>query len=280
MSQNPAEILETATSLTNYQYLMDVLSVRDGGRFDGPVLYFERGNESGKFWRYFRHISPTYNNHSDSRSSICLVCAGVELKKLTENNNGVKDIPKMAGLFTSTVYKTTFNSYAQTHFSSKHKVLLKHHLNQTLTAEEKEKYLLLKDTLCNFYEDFDEATFEPLKRKFKESFSLIPVFKYYIAAWLMLSGRPSTVVEDPWLRTIFQKFAPKVTLPRRVAESQHEGDIFLFVFKEVLEKLHKAKAYFGTDPFLTIQADAWTSKSMKSVLGVLLPISMRINIGL
>ena len=187
MYQDTTEDHVIANYSTNYKYLLNILQIRDFVRFEGHELHFIKATENGKFWRYFRHMQPSYHTHP--RSSICLVCAAIELQKLTENNKGERDIQKISSLFTCTVYKTTGNGYAQNHVVKTHPELAKHHLGKKLSVEENEKLEALKERLCNFYDDFSDVTFENTSNKpLTENFSLFPSFKYYVATWMMMSG--------------------------------------------------------------------------------------------
>ena len=152
----------------------------------------------GKYWRFFKFITPPHPDHE--KSVVCLICSGFHLEEKKKELD-------------FKYFKFKKSSYNNTHIRQLHGPLyeyLKNKEGQVLVepSEEDLEYIeRVKSMLLNYFQididaplpKDDEVQMLPHKRKrdfFKKSTASPENFKYYIATWLMTSGRPSTVVDD------------------------------------------------------------------------------------
>ena len=112
------------------------------------------------------------------------------------------------------------------------------------------------------------------KRKKAESHAkLFQLDKYNISRvkqslWIMTSGLPSTVVENELYRSFVESLHSGFFSKSRQTEFREELLIFGQCFKLLKKRIQNAAKFFEFKPFLSVQADAWTSKGGCHVMGI------------
>jgi|GEM_PF-2450579 len=200
---------------------------------------------ASKYLDYFAEVVPTPKSLEQSNSSavICLLCSCLSVPK------------------NYTLYRFKKSSSLLSHLTYFHK---KHCEKQ---FEEKWKKSLL-EIIPNKKIRISNKVNTSIKKK-KDFFKTFVTYRYRVAFWLLMRGRPVVLVEDTEFKDLVIPFlnsnAPQLS---RTTVTRAQVSICGFVYEKIKERLDMTKKYFNNKPFLSLQADCWTSKSNYSVLGI------------
>jgi len=201
---------------------------------------------TSKYLDYFAEIVPTPKSFKQNNTSavVCLIC-------------GCLSTPK-----NYTLYRFKASSSLLSHLKYVHKG------HDVQEVGEKLKNNLLK-VIINKNVKFQKSKTLDVNKKKKDFFKSFATFRYRVALWLLMRGRPVVLVEDSEFRELVIPFLNRnAPLLSRSTITRSQVSICGFVYLKIKERLDRSKDFFNNKPFISLQADCWTSKSNYSVLGI------------